>query len=70
MVRPSSRGPPPATSRTGLPQVWPSTQKNVWVAMGLVPGVVLMSQLEVAVAFSQEEKDARAAAVSIKTAAG
>ncbi len=23
------REPPPATSRTGLPQVWPSMQKNV-----------------------------------------
>jgi hypothetical protein len=24
---------PPATTRTGLPQVWASTQKKVWLAM-------------------------------------
>src|ERR1700756_3396502 len=30
-------GAPPATTRTGLPQVWASTQKKVWQAMaGLV----------------------------------
>ena len=33
MVAPSSSGPPPATRRTGLPQVWPSMQKKVWRAM-------------------------------------
>ena len=31
--RPSACGPPPATTRTGLPQVWPSMQKKVWLAM-------------------------------------
>jgi hypothetical protein len=30
MVAPSSGGPPPATRRTGLPQVWPSMQKKVF----------------------------------------
>ena len=29
MVAPLSGGPPPATTRTGLPQVWASTQKKV-----------------------------------------
>jgi hypothetical protein len=29
IVAPSSAGPPPATSRTGLPQVCPSMQKKV-----------------------------------------
>ena len=33
IVAPSSSGPPPATSRTGLPQVWPSMQKKVCLAM-------------------------------------
>ena len=30
MVAPSSWGPPPATRRTGLPQVWPSMHRKVW----------------------------------------
>jgi len=30
MVRPFRCGPPPATSRTGLPQVCPSMQEKVW----------------------------------------
>ena len=40
IVLPASAGAPPATTRTGLPQVWPSMQKKVWVAMpvGLVAG--------------------------------
>src|ERR1043166_909352 len=34
MVAPASAGTlPPATTRTGLPQVWPSMQKNVWRAI-------------------------------------
>ena len=33
IVAPSSRGPPPETSRTGLPQVCPSMQEKVWVVM-------------------------------------
>src|SRR5690606_18577481 len=33
MVAPSRRGPPPATSRTGLPQVCPSIQKKEWRAI-------------------------------------
>ena len=33
MVRPRSAGAPPATMRTGLPQVCPSMQKNVCVAI-------------------------------------
>src|SRR3954468_19666146 len=30
MVAPTSAGAPPVTTRTGLPQVWPSMQKKVW----------------------------------------
>src|SRR6185436_260218 len=33
MVAPLSSGPPPDTSRTGLPQVWPSRQEKVWTDM-------------------------------------
>ena len=33
MEAPCSCGPPPATTRTGLPQVCASTQKKVWTAM-------------------------------------
>jgi NAD(P)-dependent dehydrogenase (short-subunit alcohol dehydrogenase family) len=34
MVEPSSAGmEPPVTTRTGLPQVWPSMQKKVWRAI-------------------------------------
>src|SRR5579872_4280065 len=33
MVAPSSRGPPPATTRTGLPQVCASMQKKVLLAI-------------------------------------
>lgn len=29
MLFPSRKGPPPDTSRTGLPQVWASMQENV-----------------------------------------
>jgi len=36
MVAPASAGPPPATRRTGLPQVWPSMQKNVLGLSGMV----------------------------------
>src|SRR5579883_2303812 len=35
MVAPSSRGPPPATTRTGLPQVCASMQKKVLLAIGV-----------------------------------
>ena len=28
-----SSGAPPATTRTGLPQVWASMQKKVWLGM-------------------------------------
>src|ERR1043166_6882854 len=36
MVAPGRAGTlPPATTRTGLPQVWPSMQKNVWRAIYL-----------------------------------
>ena len=35
IVAPCSGGPPPATRRTGLPQVWPSMQKKVWRGHGL-----------------------------------
>ena len=40
IVLPARTGAPPATTRTGLPQVWPSMQKKVWVAIpvGLVAG--------------------------------
>src|SRR5688572_121294 len=30
MLAPFSKGAPPATSRTGLPAVWPSMQKKIW----------------------------------------
>src|SRR5471030_1280266 len=33
MVAPLSSGPPPETSRKGLPQVWPSRQEKVWTDM-------------------------------------
>jgi hypothetical protein len=33
MVAPLSKGAPPDTSRTGLPQVWPSRQEKVWTDM-------------------------------------
>src|SRR5580704_16279555 len=39
MVAPASGGTlPPATTRTGLPQVWPSMQKNVWRAISCSGG--------------------------------
>ncbi len=38
MLAPLSGGAPPATMRTGLPQVWPSTQKKVWVLMAWLVG--------------------------------
>ena len=37
MVAPRSSGAPPATSRTGLPAVWPSMQKNVERMTGRAP---------------------------------
>ena len=33
MFDPLSMGPPPATNRTGLPQVWASMQKNDFIAI-------------------------------------
>ena len=36
MLAPFSCGPPPITTRTGLPQVWASTQLKVNFAMGLI----------------------------------
>src|SRR5882757_4840866 len=33
MLLPSSNGPPPETTRTGLPQVWASMQLNVYLAI-------------------------------------
>src|SRR5471030_2331480 len=36
MVAPLSKGPPPETSRTGLPQVWPSRQEKVCTDMAPV----------------------------------
>ena len=36
MFDPLSMGPPPATNRTGLPQVWASMQKNDFIAIILI----------------------------------
>src|SRR5918996_5101086 len=38
IVAPASSGAPPATSRTGLPQVWPSMQKKVCTLPRSFPG--------------------------------
>ncbi len=42
MLAPRSSGAPPATSRTGLPAVWPSMQKKVWRIVGDVIGIPLL----------------------------
>ena len=43
MVAPCSGGPPPATTRTGLPQVWASMQKKVQHLHRLALGVAVLA---------------------------